>query len=59
MPVKNIYKMGSEINFAKALAWFAIGMAIGGPSCWTSWGCFAVAIRDLILSITMYIAAAD
>jgi hypothetical protein len=57
MPVKNIYKMWSEIHFAKALAWFAIGMAVGGPSCWPSWVCFAGAIFGLIRSIMMYVVA--
>lgn len=57
MLVKNIYKMWSEIHFAKAIAWFALGMAVGGPSCWLSWGCFACAILAIIRSIMCYVDA--
>lgn len=59
MSVKNIYKMWSEIHFIKALAWFAIGMAVGGPSCWPSWVCFAGAIFSVVRSIMMYYVATD
>lgn len=59
MSVKNIYKVWSEIHFAKALAWFAIGMAVGGPSYWPSWVCFAGAILDLIRSVMMYMVSED
>ena len=57
MLVKNMYKMWSEIHFAKALAWFALGMAVGGPSCWPAWLCFAGAILALVRSVIMYVVA--
>ena len=59
MLVKNMYKMWSEIHFAKALAWFALGMAVGGPSCWPSWVCFAGAIFSIGRSVMMYVAAGE
>ena len=57
MLTKNIYKMWSEIHYTKALAWSALGVAVGGSSCWLPWVCFAGAIFSIIRAIQMHAMA--
>lgn len=57
MLAKNIYKLRSEIHYTKALAWSALGVAVGGSSWWLPWVCFAGAIYSIMRAIQMHAMA--